>query len=213
LTSATSLSARYRGLTVLGVGAHPDDLEVAMGGTLARLAQSGARVVMTVASVPNRYETRLKEARTAAELLGCELRFLLERSQRIEDVPHSEICARIATLVQELAPAALFSHAPSEIHFDHVAVHDACRAAEGDTSFDFFTFHPLRQRMQDPVQPRVFVDVSETIEQKMRAIDAHASQFGDRGVALDRFREHARLNGRLIGVDYAEAFDVSRLLL
>ena len=46
-----SLSARYAGQTVIAIGAHPDDLEIGLGGTLAKLKRDGARVIMVVASV------------------------------------------------------------------------------------------------------------------------------------------------------------------
>jgi LmbE family N-acetylglucosaminyl deacetylase len=61
--------------------------------------------------------------------------------------------------------------------------------------------------------PRAYIDVSTTIELKMQAIEAHASQFGERGLDTDMWRDIARVNGRMVGVKYAEGLDVSRMLL
>jgi LmbE family N-acetylglucosaminyl deacetylase len=66
-----------------------------------------------------------------------------------------------------------------------------------------------------PVQfhPKIYVDVSETIDAKMHAITAHASQFGGRGLDTEMYREFAHVQGRMIGVPYAEGLDVVRMVL
>jgi LmbE family N-acetylglucosaminyl deacetylase len=64
-----------------------------------------------------------------------------------------------------------------------------------------------------PFHPRAYIDVSDTIELKMKAIEAHLSQFGGRGLDSEMYRDLARLNGRMVGVKYAEGVDVSRMLL
>ena len=47
----------------------------------------------------------------------------------------------------------------------------------------------------------------------MRAIEAHQSQFKCRGLGIDIYRDIARMNGRMVGVQYAEGLDVGRMLL
>ena len=69
---------RYAGRTVLALGAHPDDVELGIGGTLARLRRLGARVVLAVVSVPGDYAVRRREAERAADILGAELRILID---------------------------------------------------------------------------------------------------------------------------------------
>ena len=51
-----SLASRYAGQTVIAIGAHPDDLEIGIGGMLAKLQLIGARVIMCVASIPKDFE-------------------------------------------------------------------------------------------------------------------------------------------------------------
>ena len=55
--------------------------------------------------------------------------------------------------------------------------------------------------------------MTETIDTKIEAIDAHASQFSCRGIDTEVYRDFARLHGRMVGVKYAEALDVGRMLL
>jgi LmbE family N-acetylglucosaminyl deacetylase len=209
-----TFAARYAGRTVAAIGAHPDDLELAVGGTLARLADAGARVVMAVVSIPGDHDTRLAEARSAAEILGCELRVLMNGGRRIDDLKSYELVNMLDALVRELEPAAVLTHSASEFHRDHVNVHDACVSTQRLRQFDFFSYSPTMCRPV-PVQfhPRLYVNVTDTIDKKMRAIDAHASQFGCRGISTELYRDVARLHGRMVGVDYAEGLDVGRMLL
>ena len=209
------LAERYTGKTVLAVGAHADDVELAVGGTIARLRRGGARVVMVVVSLPGDYKQRMGEAKQAAEILGCELRVLMtDSARRIEDLKSYELVAMIDREVKELAPAAMLTHGPSEFHRDHVLVHEACVSSQRLKYFDFFTYHPNFCRpVPVPFHPRAYVDITETIETKMRAIEAHQSQFKCRGLGIDIYRDIARLNGRMVGVQYAEGLDVGRMLL
>ena len=209
------LAERYTGRTVLAVGAHADDVELAVGGTIARLRRGGARVVMVVVSLPGDYKQRMGEAKAAAEILGCELRVLMhDCSRRIEDLKSYEMVAMIDREVKEHAPAAMLAHGPSEFHRDHVLVHEACVSSQRLRYFDFFTYHPNFCRpVPVPFHPRAYVDITDTIETKMRAIAAHQSQFKCRGLGIDIYRDMARLNGRMVGVQYAEGLDVGRMLL
>jgi LmbE family N-acetylglucosaminyl deacetylase len=108
----------------------------------------------------------------------------------------------------------MLTHGPSEFHRDHVLVHEACVSSQRLCYFDFFTYHPNFCRpVPVPFHPRAYVDISDTIETKMRAIAAHQSQFKGRGFGTEIYRDIARLNGRMVGVQYAEGLDVARMLL
>ena len=204
----------YSGKTVLAVGAHADDIELAVGGTMARLRRAGARVVMLVGSLPGDTKRRRCEAEQAARILGCELRVLLEDGGRIEDLKSYELVAMIDREVKELEPAAMLTHGPSEFHRDHVLVHEACVSSQRLSYFDFLTYQPNFCRpVPVAFHPKAYVDISETIETKMRAIEAHQSQFKCRGLGTDMYRDIARMNGRMVGVQYAEGLDVGRMLL
>jgi len=214
-TRSISLASRYGGRTVLAIGAHPDDLELAIGGTLARLARESARVVMAVVSIPADFATRRAEAQRAAEILGCELRILVDDDCcRVDDIRNHQLVGMLDALVRSVKPAAVFTHSASEFHRDHVVVHNACLSTQRIERFDFFQFSPTMTRAV-PVafHPRAYVDVTGTIDAKMEAIAAHASQFATRGLDAEMFRDIARLNGRMVGVKYAEGLDVGRMLI
>ena len=205
--------AKYVGKTVLGVGAHPDDLELGAGGTLARLSRAGARVVMAVVSVPNRLEARLDEARRGAAILGCELRVLIpDRCTRAEDMKSHQLVSLFDALVKDLAPAALLTHCIANYHADHRLVYEACVATQRLAYFDMFCYSPTScVPVNIAFHPHAYIDISDTIELKMRAIAVHHTQFSGRGLESNFYREAASLTGRMVGVAYAEGLEIVRL--
>ena len=210
-----SIASRYAGKTVVAIGAHPDDLEIGIGGTLAKMQKGGAQVVMCVASIPKDYDVRLVEARRGAEILGCELKILMDGGpHRIEDQKTCDLVGMLDAVVKEYNPAAVLTHSKSDFHNDHLLIYNACRPLLRLGHFDFFSYHPTNCRPV-PVEfhPNVYVDVSDTIDAKMHAISAHASQFGGRGLDTEMYREFASTQGRMIGVRYAEGLDVQRMII
>ena len=210
-----SLVNRYSGKTVVAIGAHPDDLEIGIGGTLAKLQRAGAHVVMCVASIPKDYDVRLAEAKHGAEILGCELKILMDGSpHRIEDIKTYDLVGLLDGVIRDYRPAAVLTHSKSDFHNDHLLIYQACLPTQRLAYFDFFSYHPTNCRpVPIAFHPTAYVDVSETIDAKMHAITAHASQFGGRGLDTEMYRDFAHVLGRMIGVPSAEGLDVQRMLL
>jgi LmbE family N-acetylglucosaminyl deacetylase len=207
------LFSKYSGCTVLGIGAHPDDLELGAGGTLARLSRAGARVIMVVVSIPSNLERRQQEARRAADILGCEVRFLnSRRCLRVEDFKTHELVGMIDGLINELTPDALLTHCLANFHVDHKLVYNACIASQRLHYFDLFCYGPTSVLpVNINFSPQMYIDITSTIKQKMDAIKAHGTQFKERHLGTEHYLETANRAGRLIGVDYAEGLEIIRM--
>lgn len=194
--------------TILAFGAHPDDLEVGAGGTLARFARAGATVTMVVSSVPNQPAVRKREARRAAQLLGATLELL--PIKRLEEVAMSELVARYDALVARCRPELVITQSAHDVHHDHVIVHRATIAALRRTRCDVWSYiaGPLLGGTERRLG-QCFADVSTTIDVKLAAIAAHASQRID----VESRKAIARAMGALSRCEYAEVFEVLRLLV
>lgn len=202
-----------RARSVLAFGAHPDDIEVGAGGLIARMVAHGTRVVMVVVSVPNQFETRMAEAKEGAARLGAELVVLHDRDvSRIEELAMHELVAAFDRLVAERAPDLVITHAVRDLHQDHTAVNRATISALRRTPCDLIAYmaSPDLGSQARPVG-QCFADISSTIDAKLHAMGAHASQLSPR--TLESRRDAARANGRLCGTTYAEAFELLRLRL
>lgn len=205
--------AQYAGKTVLAVGAHPDDAELGAGGTLARLSRLGARVIVAIASIPNNLAARRQEARRAAAMLGCEARLMRpHRCCRVEDLKSHELVGMVDSLVKELQPAAMITHCLANLHLDHKLVHEACMASQRLRYFDIFCYSPTSTyNVNIAFQPHIYVDISETIDLKMKAIQVHSSQFDKRGFRTEHYRRACARVGEHVGMEYAEGLEIVRM--
>ena len=181
-------------LDALAIGAHPDDVELGCGGTLAGLVESGRSVGILhltsgEAGTRGDAETRRAEARAAASILGAELH-LLDCGDGALRTGRDEEDSLIRKL-RETRPRLVLAPAPQDRHPDHARafrlVRDACfYAGLAERSPDLGPPHrpsAMFSYMQHDVSfvPSFVVDVSSTWERKMSALDAYASQLHSSG--------------------------------
>jgi LmbE family N-acetylglucosaminyl deacetylase len=196
---------------VLAFGAHPDDLEVGAGGLLARLAREGAEVTLAVVSVPDRVEARVTEAAAGAAILGARLRVVFdERPCRVEDVPMHELVRRFDHVIADARPDLVIAHSAHDLHWDHGLVHRAVISSLRRTPCDLLAYlSSPEMNAQSRALGQCFADVTTTIDTKIAAISAHASQLDK--LDVESTRDLARALGRMCGVGYAECYEVLRL--
>jgi LmbE family N-acetylglucosaminyl deacetylase len=168
-------------VTVLAIGAHPDDVDAFCGGTLALLVARGVPVHVAVATggeggIPGEEAdaaraTRLAEGARAAEILGAaSFTWLGMHDQEATESPDSR--ATLADLVRRLGADLLITHPPGDYHADHRAVHDLVFAMRiGACAANVGTEPPLSSApdlaYMDSAQgigfdPEVWIDVSAT---------------------------------------------------
>lgn len=195
---------------VLAFGAHPDDLEVGAGGLLARFVEDGADVTLCVVCVPNQLETRMAEAKRAAEIIGAKLLFLNEKPTRVEDVPMHELVRRFDHVVGDVQPDLVITHALNDLHWDHSLVHRATVSALRRTPCDLLAYMSSPEMNASTRSfGQCFADITATIDIKLQAIAAHASQMARFDV--ESSRDLARGMGRIAGYTYAEVYEVMRM--
>jgi bacillithiol biosynthesis deacetylase BshB1 len=221
-------------LDVLGIGAHPDDLELSCGGTLAKLVKQGRRVGLvdlTEGELGTRgsREIRAQEAETAARILGIAVRENLRIADgNIENTPEQRL--RLARVIRKYRPDILLIPFHTDRHPDHERAHVLAREAwfaaglpkigtleEGhpQEAHRPRAYYCYMQWHEFP--PSFIVDVSETMEIRKQAMKAFVSQFYDPAsqepqtvLSTPEFLEmmHTRISyyGQRIGVRFGEPF-------
>lgn len=232
----TTPAAPEAPLDLLAIGAHPDDVEISCGGTLALAAAQGLSVgILDLTrgelSTNGTPEEREREGREAGRLLGVAGRW----NAHLPDggiAPHDpqQVAAVVARL-RELRPSTLLTHFPRDKHPDHVAASEICDRAWYLAGLRRYAPQgiPFRADLRYHFASRVgftptfVVDVTETWDAKVRAILAHASQVSrsasdarptalNTGDLLERLESRARHYGLMIGAKYGEPFHASEPL-
>lgn len=171
---ARAYRERSRRAVVLAIGAHPDDVEIGVGGTLAAHAAAGDDLVVLTLTRGARggvSDVRQLEALAAAEILRARL-FL----EDLEDtrVPTAEpTVGIIERVVREVRPAVVYTHSRHDRHQDHRAVHDAVMVATRAV--------PTVACFQSPsatvdFRPHRFVDIADHLDTKLATLRCYASQ-------------------------------------
>ncbi len=217
-------------LDLLAVGAHPDDVEISCGGTVALAAAQGLAVgILDLTrgdlSTNGTPEERAGEASEAARLLGARGRWNAALPDGGISDHDPEHVAAVVGLIRSLRPRVLLTHFPRDRHPDHVAASHLLerawylaglrRYAPGSPPFRPEARFHFASRIG--FTPTVVVDITETWETKRRAILAHATQVsravsGARPTPLNddeflvKVEARARHYGGMIGARYGEPF-------
>ncbi len=223
-------------LDVLAIMAHPDDVELACGGTLLASVAHGRRVGivdLTAGETGSRgtVQIRAAEAQEAARILGVSVRENLHLPDA-HLVNSSATRDAVISAIRRHRPTIVITHAREGRHPDHIAaaqlVRDACflaglknRLPELPAFRPRKVVHCLTYR-EDAMTPSFIVDISDVFEQKLAAIRCYHSQFDAATQAgevypngeplLDVIRHQAAHYGTMIRARYGEPFHTTETL-
>ncbi len=227
-------------LDILAFGAHPDDVELGCGGTLAKEIKNGKKVGivdLTQGELGTRgtAQTRKDEAARAASILGVTVRENLKLADGFfsNDRAHQ---LEVIKMIRKYQPEIVLCNAIRDRHIDHgkgsQLVSDACFLSglmKIETDLEGIPQGQWRPKLVyhfiqwKTIEPDVVVDISGFMDLKMEAVLAYGTQFYDPKSKLpetpissknftDSVSYRARDLGRIIGVEYAEGFTVERYI-
>jgi len=178
-------------MTVLVFAAHPDDEVLGCGGTLAKYAQKGRKIVIVISSHgagsdPLKdpkiiTERRLKESRRALSVLGVdEVLFLgLSDLNFVKQLSKIDTIKRIADILRQYKPDTIFTHTLDDPHPAHRAVTKLVKRLSEKMKpkpqvYTFAISSPFRLFQRE--LPRLYIDISKTFKLKQRALSMFKSQ-------------------------------------
>jgi two-component system response regulator HydG len=170
--------AASRSQVVLAIGAHPDDVEIGVGGMLAAHRAAGDAVVILTMSRGARggdAGSRQHESLAAAELIGA--RLFLEDLQDTKIGPADPTVSIIERVVAEVNPTVAYTHSQYDRHQDHRAVHQAASVAT--RGVPTFACYQSPSATVD-FQPNRFVPIDGFTDTKLALLSCFASQSGIR---------------------------------
>ncbi len=221
-------------LDVIAVGAHPDDVEIACGATLAKLVDQGYRVGIIdltdgepTPNSPGPAE-RLREAEAAAKVLGVHERIQLNLlNRRLFDGFEQRVA--LAREFRRWRPKLVIGFGDktpmaSPDHWQAMQITDGAifysRLTKWDEHFDHLPAHTVTRHLyfRLAVEPdsipylahHVVVDVSDTLDKKLESIRCYESQFAHKTGIFERVRAAAIVTGASAGVAAGESFAAAK---
>lgn len=197
---------------ILAIGAHPDDLELACGATLAKLADAGHQiqaVVLTGGERGGNAAVRPLEARRGAQFLGCNAVFVYDFADTRLREQANEILSAIEMRIREFNPDIIFTHSANDQHQDHQAVYEATlRAARNHGTILCYE----SPSVTSDFNPTFFVDIGDYVDVKIESVRQHRDQRLKPYVSAERLRGMALFRGGQAKTRYAEGFEAVRSL-
>jgi N-acetylglucosamine malate deacetylase 1 len=203
--------------SIVAFGAHPDDIEIGMGATVAKLVGLGYDVNLVVATLPNFVSTdtkedRRREATMSAKVMGCKAPEFLDLAPD-EVIVGRKFVTLIDKLIKKYEPEAVFTQWIGDSHQDHQALTRAVIAASRDVDNLFMYETTIPGGItENAFRPQLFVDVTQTLDIKRNALDCFDSQKIRCGpVWIDALVGRCSYRGYQMNTKYAEAYEVVKI--
>ena len=211
------MAASEKNQRMIVFGAHPDDIEIGMGGTVAKLVKMGHDVKLVIAatdSVEERKPLREKESSKAAKLMGCDRPEFLDLKIS-EFVFNRTLVNRIDGLIKDFKPNVVFTQWVGDSHQDHQILTRCVLAASRSTNNVLMYETTIPSLITDvPFGPRMYVDITSTVDIKRKAVECHQSQAKRYGpLWIDAVIGRSAYRGFQIRAPYAEVFEVTKIVV
>lgn len=220
------------------IAAHPDDEVLGCGGTIARLVREGHEVFTAILGegVTSRslgpeadargIESLRLQSKEVAVCLGVSKIFNFDLpDNRFDALPLLDIVKIVEDLIERLAPSIIYTHHSGDLNIDHVltnrAVLTATRPMKDGVVKEIFAFEVpsathwfFGQTRSNGFQPNVFMDIAQTLELKIKAMQIYESEIRSfpHPRAPEAIRSLARFRGSQSGLDAAESFELVRCI-
>ncbi|MCW5550356.1 MAG: PIG-L family deacetylase [Opitutaceae bacterium] len=194
-------------LAVAAFGAHPDDIESGMAGTLMKYKEAGHDIYWVIATDGRRggktpgkelAAIRRNESLAAAAHFGLKPVFLDFEDGRL--VCDAESYNRVIEIYDRIKPDIVFTHDPNDYHPDHRAISRLVTDASWVPVFYADTLNGIN------FAPEFYVNISDHFERKAKALREHKSQEPEKIFARMELQNRFRALQCMGEVEYAEAF-------
>lgn len=217
---------------ILVIAAHPDDELLGLGGNLIKHVQDGHEVHVVIMSegASSRYEDGMKNvlkeaAYKAGEAMGVSMvHFCDMPDQRMDSLALLDVIKPIELLIKQIEPETVYVHHHGDVNQDHRVVFEAtmvaARPTKGSNIKKILCYEtPSSTEWAPPFPnrafiPNVFVDIKDTIEQKLEAFRYYESELKEfpHPRSLEALKNNAKQWGSKVGLEYVEAFELIRAL-
>ncbi len=202
-------------MNILAIGAHPDDIEFGCGGSLIKYADRGHHLFLLIMTegglgAPNRI--RKAEQLDAQEILGIRRIFWGNYEDTYLEV-NKDVINQVENVITEIRPDFIFCHFPDDTHQDHRHLAQVVISATRYIRNVLFYEGPTTQNFD----PQIFIKISDTLDRKIKALEAHRSQIEKTNIEdltiIELARSTANFRGTQGRVKFAEAFNALRLFI
>ncbi|MDD5120702.1 MAG: PIG-L family deacetylase [Candidatus Omnitrophica bacterium] len=217
-------------MSVLIVAAHPDDEILGCGGFISKMQKRGVNcfsLILTDGATgrykPAKKKALAKYALAANKVIGASNVFFEDfPNQKLDEVSITSIIKAIERYIKRLGVDCVFTHHGRDLNIDHRIIYDAtitaCRPLPGQQVKTLYTYMVAsstewnRYEKDDIFVPNVFLDISEEIETKIRAMKCYKTEcrLYPHPRSSKAIRAYAHYQGLTVGLEYAESFRLIR---